>query len=150
MIPATDTVRRPRGLEGGRRVYVSGPMRGYPQHNFPAFDAAEELLRSRLGVEVVNPARIDREEYGYDGSYALSQRQIDALLERDLAEVENADAVILLAGWRYSVGANLERDRAIACGIPRWELVGNRFLIPDRGSYRIPRLPVPVDPPEEI
>ena len=39
------------------RVYLSGPMKGYPDSNFPAFHATAAALRAR-GLEVVNPAEI--------------------------------------------------------------------------------------------
>lgn len=41
-----------------RRVYLSGPMTGLPDLNFPAFHAAAAQLRAQ-GLEVVNPAEIN-------------------------------------------------------------------------------------------
>ena len=41
-----------------KHIYIAGPMRGYPEFNFPAFYAAEERLRAR-GHAVFNPARRD-------------------------------------------------------------------------------------------
>ena len=38
-------------------LYIAGPMRGYPDHNFPAFRAAAAALR-RAGYGVVNPAEL--------------------------------------------------------------------------------------------
>lgn len=137
MISSRDEVRRPRALMGGRRVYVAGPMRGYPAHNFPAFDAAARLLKRRLGVDPVNPADINRHQFGYDGTYALPQETVNQMLQRDLRELGECDAVVLLPGWRKSTGANMERDMAILRGIPRWELVGGRYLIPDRGQVGV-------------
>lgn len=43
------------------RIYLSGPMRGIPDLNYPAFDAAAERISS-LGHEVINPAQMDRDE----------------------------------------------------------------------------------------
>ena len=40
------------------RIYLSGPMSGWPDLNFPAFHAAAALLRGQ-GFEVVNPAEIN-------------------------------------------------------------------------------------------
>ena len=42
------------------RIYVAGPMRGFPLYNFPAFDAAAAELR-RHGHTVISPADHDRE-----------------------------------------------------------------------------------------
>jgi len=134
----------------GRRVYVAGPMRGYRDHNFPAFDRAEQILRRALGVVPINPADIDRREFGYDGSYALDTRTVNQLLQRDLKALRTCDAVVFLPGWRRSTGANLERDMARLCGIPCWELVGDRYLVPDRGYFALPRLDMPVHPEEGI
>lgn len=39
------------------RVYISGPMSGLPDLNFPAFNAAAQQLRE-LGLDAVNPADI--------------------------------------------------------------------------------------------
>jgi len=38
--------------------YISGPMTGLPEHNFPAFNAAAAYYRER-GFEVINPAEMD-------------------------------------------------------------------------------------------
>ena len=43
----------------GDKVYIAGPMSGYEEFNFPAFNKAEELLRKSYGYEhVVNPAKL--------------------------------------------------------------------------------------------
>ncbi|MFG9313326.1 DUF4406 domain-containing protein [Pseudomonas aeruginosa] len=38
-----------------RRIYIAGPMTGYKDYNFPAFNAQAEALRG-LGYHVENPA----------------------------------------------------------------------------------------------
>ena len=40
-----------------KRVYVAGPMRGYVDYNYPAFDSACEVLRE-AGYDVVSPHEI--------------------------------------------------------------------------------------------
>ena len=45
------------------RVYISGPMSGLPELNFPAFHAAAASLRAK-GLDVVNPAEINAEHPG--------------------------------------------------------------------------------------
>jgi hypothetical protein len=39
-------------------IYISGPMTGYPDLNFPAFHLAASVLRSE-GFTVISPAEIE-------------------------------------------------------------------------------------------
>lgn len=84
-------------------VYVSGPMEGYPGHNFEAFNATALLLRE-LGYEVVNPAE------NFDGRTDVARR---VALRRDV-ELMSADcnAIVFLDGWQNSAGARLEYNIA--------------------------------------
>lgn len=89
------------------RIYVSGPMNGYPLDNFPAFAAACDVLRG-LGHDVLSPHEI---QHG-DGPHTHS-----TYLKRDLAEMlAFADAIVLLPGWPKSVGAKAELLTAITSG----------------------------------
>lgn len=92
-------------------VYVSGPMTGYVDFNRPAFFAAEEHLASQ-GWVVVNPARVDLE-----GIEDVSDWTHAQYLKRDLKMLLDCDAIYLLPGWKYSKGANIEHQTALACGI---------------------------------
>lgn len=92
-------------------VYISGPMTGYVDFNRPAFFAAEEHL-ARQGWVVVNPARADLE-----GIEDVSDWTHAQYLKRDLKMLLDCDAIYLLPGWRYSKGANIEHQTALACGI---------------------------------
>jgi hypothetical protein len=80
-------------------VYVSGPMRGYPDHNYPAFDLAASVLR-QYGYEVVNPAE------HFSGRKDLDQ---ETYLRADVGLMaERCNAIFLLPGWQNSEGARLE------------------------------------------
>jgi len=97
------------------KIYISGPMTGYPGFNIPAFKDAERALRA-LGHEVLNPAR-----QGADPAKTWAD-----YLRADLLDVVAADAVALLPGWEASRGARLEVHVAHALGmttlpIERWE-----------------------------
>jgi hypothetical protein len=99
-------------------IYVAGPMRGHDKHNFPAFDAAAEMLRGR-GWEVVSPADHDR-ELGFDEDLPIADQPVPfdlgITLLWDLDQVRKAEAIYLLRGWQHSTGANLELGLAQALG----------------------------------
>lgn len=98
------------------RVYVAGPMSGYPEDNAPVFLKAAEFLRS-LGHDVVTPVELNNEifraEFGRD--YVPSVDKIgygDVMLcdfyARDMQEVCTRDGVAVLPGWQQSAGARGE------------------------------------------
>lgn len=88
------------------RVYISGPMTGLPEFNFPAFHAAARLLRA-AGHEAVNPAEINAETGG-DWHYYL---------RADIKALCDCDALALLPGWEGSKGAHLELHIAHRLGL---------------------------------
>lgn len=92
------------------RIYLAGPMTGYPEWNFPAFNAEAARLR-RLGHDVVNPA-----EHGADPAMSWAD-----YLRLDLAQLLTCEAVALLPGWEASKGATLERHVATALGMKVFE-----------------------------
>lgn len=86
----------PTPVPGATRIaYISGPMRGIPDYNFPAFFAAEEALLE-AGWNTINPARIDS---NCPGGTSLplkdyARRDIAAIFALDPV----VDAVIQLPG----------------------------------------------------
>lgn len=89
-----------------KRIYISGPMTGLPDLNFPAFNAAAERLR-RQGHSVVNPAEIGSEP-GRDW--------VD-YMKADIKALCDCDALALLPGWQNSKGAHLELHLAHRLGL---------------------------------
>ena len=93
-------------------VYLAGPMRGYNQFNFPAFDSASARLRE-IGYDVYNPAEIDR-ALGLDETAPDAEEKFEALggieaaMERDFGAILKCDGVVLLPGWERSTGARSE------------------------------------------
>ncbi len=87
-------------------VYISGPMSGIKDWNFPAFDQAACLLRS-LGYRVINPA-----DFGSDPRFTWADS-----IGRDLSIMPCVKLVCLLPGWEDSEGSRLERVVAHAMGI---------------------------------
>jgi len=86
-------------------IYLSGPMSGVPEYNFPAFHAATKLLRKR-GCSVISPAELD--EVGELSGIELGSQSWEWYLSRDLREMLRCDTVAVLPGWRKSRGARLE------------------------------------------
>lgn len=106
------------------KVYLSGPMRGYKDFNFPAFDTKAQELRLR-GHEVFNPADRDRGLYGdvFKGTVGKEKEVPKFSLREALAAdcewiCKMAEAIYFLPGWEKSTGALAERAVAKALGIP--------------------------------
>ena len=103
------------------RVFISGPMRGYDFHNYPAFDLAQSQLES-LGFEVVNPAEIGR-HYGIDEYTHPDRDTIKTLLLADLEALAYCDAILLLPGHERSDGSHIEEVFGEYFGIPAFESI---------------------------
>lgn len=100
------------------RVYVSGPMRGIEDLNYPAFDTATARLRE-LGHEVFNPAERDRDHEEAFGGTGFEPPDLRRLLAEDLDWIaRRADAIAVLPGWEKSLGARAEVALARALAIP--------------------------------
>ena len=95
------------------RVYLAGPMSGYPNHNFDAFAEAAARWRS-AGVEVSSPAEMDGDEPDHA---ALAEVPWEWFIRRDLRVLLDCDAVAVLPGWQKSRGASLEVTVARALGM---------------------------------
>jgi Domain of unknown function (DUF4406) len=99
-------------------VYISGPMQGVPNFNYPLFNCvakqiameqepspAAKLPRGReYVVHPINPAQ------NFEGKTDLSR---EVYLELALRQVDGAQAILLLPGWEKSPGARLELARAM-------------------------------------
>jgi hypothetical protein len=91
-------------------VYLAGPMQGYKNFNYDAFDEAERIVNEMANVyglelEVINPANnFDRRQ---DLSY-------DTYIEESLAQVRRSDVMLLLDGWHASEGVREELVAAMA------------------------------------
>lgn len=116
------------------KIYLAGPMRGYPLYNFAAFFAAAMHLRE-MGHEVINPAEMDMGR-GFNPSLPLddpNQIQFDmkSTLKKDFEEILlKAEAVAFLPGWRNSTGAKAERVVAHYSGKEIYFYEKNTGLLP--------------------
>lgn len=117
-----------------KTVYIAGPMRGYPNFNFAAFDKAKALLESQ-GWYVISPADMDRQAgqgtdtsgvgwdssqgpagYDYENNRTFIRRDVGIIINR--LRPENGDAVALLPGVENSVGASGEYHLARWAKLP--------------------------------
>ena len=89
-------------------VYISGPMTGRPQYNYPAFNKMAAGLRE-AGYEVINPA----ENFGGEDGRPRAE-----YMRLDFQHVLDASAVVALDDWETSAGASLEIAIARELGLP--------------------------------
>ncbi|MDZ5602549.1 DUF4406 domain-containing protein [Pseudomonas sp. RP23018S] len=90
-----------------RRVYISGPMTGLPEFNYPAFNAAASELRA-AGAHVENPAENPTPPCGSWLGY----------MRLAVEQVSRCDYVVTLPGWDESRGARVEVELARGLGLP--------------------------------
>lgn len=88
------------------KVYLAGPMTGYPEKNYPAFMRMAKRLRKR-GHKVINPAELNGPEVSWE-----------AAMHVNLAALQSCEAVYVLPGWERSKGALIEVAFAIKHDMP--------------------------------
>lgn len=114
--------------------YLSGPMTGHPEHNYPLFHEVEhelaEFLSAHLppeeGWEIVNPAR----NFGGDRT-----RERVEYMRLDLQSVLKADVIVLLPGWQGSDGACKEVSLAEWTGKKFWQAERLDFEVEGDGFW---------------
>lgn len=127
MDPGAGQTRRPR-------AYIAGPMRGYPMFNFPAFKLATKLW-TLYDYDITSPADMDEAVDGLDpiadpegaaakaGAIPMDEfvrRDVEVIMSLDPAQ---GDCLIMLPGWRKSVGAQAEYRLAKWRGLARYDAV---------------------------
>lgn len=96
--------------------YLCGPMTGYPQFNFPLFDAATAWLRA-AGWALVSPAELDEGPVREAALRSATGSRADIpaftaygeILGRDVSHLVDAcRGIVLLPHWEKSQGARTE------------------------------------------
>jgi hypothetical protein len=80
-------------------AYISGPMSGLPDLNYPAFFAAEDRIKDQYS-KVLNPARLVLDNGQKNTWENWMRKAISMMME--------ATHIVLLPGWKKSKGARVE------------------------------------------
>lgn len=94
-----------------KRIFLSGPMSGLPELNYPAFNLAADRLRA-AGHTVSNPAENHPPHCGSWLGY----------MRLAVTQLAQCDMVVMLPGWRNSRGAMVERALAQGLGLEVMEV----------------------------
>jgi hypothetical protein len=87
-----------------KRIYLSGPMSGLPDMNYPAFNAEATRLRA-MGFHVENPAENPEQSSWED------------YMKAAIIQMLSCEVVVMLPGWSESRGALIERELALRLGL---------------------------------
>lgn len=87
-------------MDGVKIVYLSGPISGRPYYEYQNEFREWEAICENKGLVVLNPAKNPK------GLTAADYMRIS------LAQVEAADAIVLLPNWQNSRGAKIEKAYA--------------------------------------
>lgn len=112
------------------KLYLAGPMTGYPELNFPAFHAAAAQLRA-AGYEVVNPA-----ELNLDPSTPWR-----VCMQIDIRELVLCEGIALLPAWERSKGALLEYRIATGLDMPATRVEAWLLLASERAGNQAAEAP---------
>ena len=98
------------------RIYVSGPMSGLPDFNYPAFKEAAAAL-CRAGWDSVSPTETGQQEGWTWEDY----------MRAAIALQVTCDFVYMLPGWEQSRGATIEHALA--------HVFGQRVMYPQEPEH---------------
>lgn len=87
------------------KVYVSGPMTGIKDFNYPAFASAAKEMESR-GYTAVNPATLNAPDTSWNDC-----------MKADIRALVDCDAIVMIKGWERSNGAQIELNLAHRLGM---------------------------------
>ena len=97
------------------KVYIAGPMSGYPLYNFEQFFAWAAAIRS-VGDVPLNPAEHDVSKMF--GGWVYKEADYDEIIQYDLNLIKTeADRMFMLRGWNFSKGAQMEHALGVELGL---------------------------------
>lgn len=113
--------------------YISGPMTGIKDFNYPFFNKVAKLLRD-AGLEIVSPAETE-ESLGYE--QGSQDWHWGVWMRHALTSLLRCNAIIMLPNWEMSKGALLELQVAEACDMQVFKLTSEGFDIDMKEVYGI-------------
>lgn len=93
-----------------RRIYISGPITGYPDGNAKSFSDMAKLITD-AGHVAVNPHELPHD-------HGKTWREY---MDEDIKAMMTCDLVVTLPGWNLSKGAMIEVGLAYGLGITAME-----------------------------
>ena len=103
-----------------KTAYLSGPMSGIKDFNYPAFHANAAFLRSS-GWDVLSPAELDA-DLGINADMVMTEETYLDIIKHDYAALIKSDAIAFMPGWEKSRGAKLESDFANVLKLDRYRV----------------------------
>lgn len=104
-------------MEPMRKVYLAGPMSGHAHYNYPHFIHTARYIRDRFPTTIVfNPA---------ESTLGLGRQKKEYLREDFDFIVNEADALMVMYGWKWSEGARAEVHLALSLGLPIYDATGD-------------------------
>jgi hypothetical protein len=97
-----------------KKIYISGPMTGIKDYNYPEFDRVSKFFKDN-GHAVVNPADVGRSLNLPDSMSDEDKHK--ACMKADIEDLLDCSHIHLLTGWCGSKGARIELSVAESCGI---------------------------------
>lgn len=95
------------------RLYIAGPMSGYPDFNYGLFRDVQRSLELRGYTDILNP--IDAE---LENPTPGTPQAWDWYMRKCIAMILQADGIAVLRDWECSPGARLEVSIAHMLRIP--------------------------------
>lgn len=96
-----------------KRIYIAGPMTGYPDRNREAFAKAAKSFRDD-GWDVIDPAN---QPWPPDVEFESIEQERAYFLRKDILALLDVAAIALLPNWFQSIGARVEFAIASALGL---------------------------------
>ena len=117
-----------RFTEDEHTYYLSGPMSGKPDFNFPLFRRAAKTLRER-GFNILSPVEMDE--------FIADLPPWPELIGRDVtALIKHCDGIIMLPDWAASPGSRIELFVAITQGMALFEYTDTQEWLPVMAPIR--------------